>query len=112
MAKEKILIVDDEEDILELLRFNLSREGYHLVTATTGEEALDLSRSEVPDLILLDLMLPGIDGLEVAKLLKVDAGSKTGGFQPWQQFGPHPGSVLAAVGDKYVVPVFLNLIVH
>jgi len=72
MAKEKILVVDDEEDILELLSFNLSREGYQVFTAATGEEALNLSRSTNPDLIVLDLMLPGMDGLEVAKILKTD----------------------------------------
>lgn len=72
MAKQKILIVDDEEDILELLRFNLTREGYHVIPATTGEETLRLASTETPDLILLDLMLPGIDGLAVAKHLKND----------------------------------------
>jgi two-component system alkaline phosphatase synthesis response regulator PhoP len=70
MAKQKILIVDDEEDILELLRFNLTREGYRVIPATTGEETLRLANTEAPDLILLDLMLPGIDGLAVAKRLK------------------------------------------
>ena len=72
MAKEKILIVDDEEDILELLRFNLSREGYHVISAATGEKALCIVQSEIPDLIVLDLMLPGIDGLEVTRRLKSD----------------------------------------
>jgi two-component system alkaline phosphatase synthesis response regulator PhoP len=70
MAKEKILIVDDEEDILELLRFNLARERYRIISAATGEEALRLANSEIPDLIILDLMLPGMDGLAVAKRLK------------------------------------------
>jgi two-component system phosphate regulon response regulator PhoB len=70
MAKEKILVVDDEEDIIELLRFNLSREGFQVSSATSGEEALSLVRSEMPSIILLDLMLPGIDGLEVARRLK------------------------------------------
>ena len=72
MAKEKILAVDDEEDILELLRFNLSREGYQVSCASSGEEALRLVQSEIPDLIVLDLMLPGIDGLEVTRRLKND----------------------------------------
>jgi two-component system alkaline phosphatase synthesis response regulator PhoP len=70
MAKEKILVVDDEEDILELLKFKLSREGYQVTCAASGEEALRRVRSETPDLILLDLMLPGMDGLEVARRLK------------------------------------------
>jgi len=70
MAKEKILVVDDEEDILELVRFNLAREGYDVICSTSGEETLDLARIEDPDLIVLDLMLPDIDGLEVARQLK------------------------------------------
>ena len=72
MAKETILVVDDEEDILELVRYNLSREGFHVIGETTGEGALKRCRSEMPDLVVLDLMLPGIDGLEVAKNLKGD----------------------------------------
>ena len=70
MANEHILVVDDEEDILELLRYNLQREGYRTQCSKSGEEALDLARSEQPDLIVLDLMLPGMDGLEVTKALK------------------------------------------
>jgi len=73
MAKEKILVVDDEEDILELLRFNLLREGYNVSCAASGEEALRLAQSEIPDLLVQDLMLPGIDGLEVTKILKNDS---------------------------------------
>jgi two-component system, OmpR family, alkaline phosphatase synthesis response regulator PhoP len=72
MIKDKILVIDDEEDILELLRFNLTKEGYQVCSASTGEEALSLARTEHPDLVLLDLMLPGIDGLEVARRLKAD----------------------------------------
>lgn len=70
MAQERILIVDDEENILELLEFNLSKEGYKVIPVMSGEEALKDVKSKLPDLILLDLMLPGIDGLEVCKLLK------------------------------------------
>ncbi len=70
MAKERILVVDDEEDILELVRYNLSAAGYRVVCAETGEAALEIARNDSPDLIVLDLMLPGISGLEVAKLLK------------------------------------------
>ena len=72
MPKKDVLVVDDEEDILELVRFNLSKEGYHVVCATTGERAVEIARSELPDLIVLDLMLPGMDGLEVATFLKND----------------------------------------
>ena len=70
MADNKILVVDDEEDILELVRYNLARDGYRVVCAASGEQALSRAKSEPFDLILLDLMLPGIDGLEVAKRLK------------------------------------------
>jgi two-component system phosphate regulon response regulator PhoB len=70
MAKEKILVVDDEEDILELVRYNLAREGYTVVTAGTGEDALETARTQTLDLVVLDLMLPGIDGLSVMRKLK------------------------------------------
>jgi two-component system phosphate regulon response regulator PhoB len=72
MAKEKILVVDDEEDILELVRYNLAREGYNVAGTLSGEEALRKARTDGYDLIILDLMLPGIDGLEVAKKLKAN----------------------------------------
>ncbi|MEN8212323.1 MAG: response regulator transcription factor [Thermodesulfobacteriota bacterium] len=72
MAKETILIVDDEEDILELIKFNLEKEGYSIVKAFTGEKAVKIARQTSIDLIVLDLMLPGMDGLEVTKVLKAD----------------------------------------
>jgi len=72
MAKEVILVVDDEEDIRELVELNLGREGYQLLACDTGERALELVRSKKPDLIVLDLMLPGVDGLEVCRRLKAD----------------------------------------
>jgi two-component system, OmpR family, alkaline phosphatase synthesis response regulator PhoP len=72
MAKEHILVVDDEEDILELVRYNLVKEGYRVTTVASGEEALKSARTVQPDILLLDLMLPGVDGLEVCRLLKQD----------------------------------------
>ena len=69
MAK-KILIVDDEQDILDLLQFNLEAEGYDVLSAADGNDALEIARSEVPDLIILDIMLPGKDGWEVINGLK------------------------------------------
>lgn len=72
MSGERLLVVDDEEDILELLRYNLEREGYSVVTALSGEEAVDRARSDAPDLILLDLMLPGMNGLDVCRILSRD----------------------------------------
>jgi two-component system phosphate regulon response regulator PhoB len=73
MAKETILVVEDEEDIRELLKYNLEKEGYQVFGAATGEAALKNVRDRLPDLILLDLMLPGIDGLEVCRRLKGEA---------------------------------------
>jgi len=77
MTKERILVVDDEEDILELVRFNLAREGYHVIGATSGENAITLARREIPNLVVLDLMLPGMDGLEVTRLLKGSAETRS-----------------------------------
>ena len=76
MAKERILVVEDEEDILELVTYHLSREGYQVSGAASGEEVLRKARSERVDLVILDLMLPGIDGLEVAKQLQNDPRTK------------------------------------
>jgi len=70
MPKECILVVEDEKDILELVRYNLARENYQVVCAASGEEALRIIASQPLDLIILDLMLPGIDGLEVTRRLK------------------------------------------
>ncbi len=76
MARENILVVDDEEDVLELVRYNFEKEGYKVQTAVSGEEAMEKAQSKPPNLIILDLMLPGIDGLDVCKKLK--ANQKTG----------------------------------
>jgi two-component system phosphate regulon response regulator PhoB len=72
MAKVKILVVDDEDDIRELVELYMTREGYDVRPCDTGEQAMDLARSQVPDLIILDLMLPGINGLDVCRQLKHD----------------------------------------
>ncbi|GEK28620.1 response regulator YycF [Furfurilactobacillus siliginis] len=66
----KILVVDDEKPISDIIKFNLEKEGYEVVTAADGEEAVDKVDEEQPDLILLDLMLPKIDGLEVARRVR------------------------------------------
>jgi DNA-binding response OmpR family regulator len=71
-----ILIVDDEEHILQMLLMNMKTQGYRGLTALTGEEALDLAERELPDLILLDVMLPDLDGVEICRRLKADP--KTG----------------------------------
>ena len=72
MARESILVVDDEQEILELVNYNLAKEGYSVVGVGTGEDALEATRIKMPDLVILDLMLPGVDGLEVCRRLKGD----------------------------------------
>lgn len=67
---QKILIVDDEKPISDIVKFNLTKEGYEVIKAYDGEEALEKVEDEQPDLILLDLMLPKIDGLEVARRVR------------------------------------------
>ena len=76
MAKERILIVDDEEHILELVRVSLEKEGYPTLCAESGEKALSIARSELPDIIVLDLMMPGMDGLEVTRRIKADPATR------------------------------------
>lgn len=73
MSKKKIVIIEDEPDILEVLSYNLKREGYEVLTASDGLKGLALVRQEVPDLVLLDLMLPGMDGVEICSSIKNDA---------------------------------------
>src|SRR4051812_27426346 len=70
--KPKILIVDDEPDVVQLIEYNLKAAGYDVVTAADGAEALDQARSTSPSLIILDLMLPEVDGLDVCKVLRRD----------------------------------------
>jgi DNA-binding response OmpR family regulator len=70
VSRQIILVIDDEKDIQQLIRYNLEKEGYQLLFADTGEKGFELARSKKPDLILLDLMLPGIDGLEVCRMLR------------------------------------------
>ncbi|MDO8662499.1 MAG: response regulator transcription factor [Candidatus Omnitrophota bacterium] len=68
--KEKILIIEDEKDIVKMLDYNLKKEGFRTLSVDDGGDALDLVNRERPELIILDLMLPGMDGLEVCKALK------------------------------------------
>lgn len=77
MPKGLIYIVDDEEDILDLVEYNLEKEGFKVKRFLSGEKILDAIDKRKPDLILLDLMLPGVDGLEVCKILKKDSQSST-----------------------------------
>lgn len=70
--KEKILIIDDEKDIVKMLEYNLQKEGFRTIYAYDGEDGLRLAQREHPDLVLLDLMLPSKDGLEICKIIKKD----------------------------------------
>ncbi len=70
--KKRILLVEDEEDMLEMVRMRLEASGYEVLTASDGQEALDKAHQENPDLIVLDIMLPKMDGYKVCGLLKAD----------------------------------------
>jgi len=72
MAKGKILVVDDEIYIVHILDFSLGMEGYEVITALDGEQALEKARTEKPDLIVLDIMMPKLDGYETCRMLKGD----------------------------------------
>jgi two-component system phosphate regulon response regulator PhoB len=69
-SKGHVLVVEDEQDLQDLLRYNLEREGYRVTSAMRGKQALDSAAADLPDLVLLDLMLPGMDGLEVCRALR------------------------------------------
>ncbi|GJL66655.1 MAG: DNA-binding response regulator [Nitrospirales bacterium] len=72
---QSVLIVDDEPDIVELVRFHIEKEGLNCLDAMEGESALRLAREKKPDLLILDLMLPGVDGLEICRMLRKDPGT-------------------------------------
>lgn len=69
-AKHKILIVDDEPDILELIEYNLKKEGYQVYTASNGQEGVALAKKVLPDLIILDVMMPKMDGIEACRIMR------------------------------------------
>jgi two-component system phosphate regulon response regulator PhoB len=75
MVRERILVVEDEGDLREVLAYNLSREGYRVSVAASGARALEAVRKEKPDLVLLDLMLPDLDGVEVCRRIRQDPGA-------------------------------------
>jgi DNA-binding response OmpR family regulator len=72
MSKGKVLVVDDEVNITQILEFSIGAEGYEVITAANGEEAIDKARREQPDLIILDIMMPKIDGYEACRVLKAN----------------------------------------
>ncbi len=98
MAKEHILVVEDEEDIQELITYNLTKEGYQVTAVASGEDAMTAVRKQPPDLILLDLMLPGTDGLEVCRMLRNDTAT-----------GDIPIIMVTAKGEEADVVVGLEL---
>ena len=77
MKKSKIVVIQDEVDILEVITYNLSKEGFDVCSALDGEDGLALIKKEVPDLVLLDLMLPGLDGIEICRKLKTDYSTRS-----------------------------------
>ena len=77
MEKTKIVVVEDEADILEVIDYNLSKEGFDVSSSTDGLEGMALVQKEIPDLVLLDLMLPGMDGIEICQTLKADSATRS-----------------------------------
>ena len=76
MAEKKILVIEDERDIADVIAFNLGRDGFAVVTASSGEEGLKAAKGKSPHLIVLDIMLPGMSGLDVCRILKQDAATR------------------------------------
>jgi two-component system alkaline phosphatase synthesis response regulator PhoP len=97
-SKKTILVVDDEKDLVDLVTYNLKRNGFEVLSASNGNEAIEIAQREIPDLVLLDLMLPGIDGTEVARRLKADSRTAT-----------IPLIMLTAKGEETDVVVGLTL---
>ncbi|MBL4700721.1 MAG: response regulator [Phycisphaeraceae bacterium] len=97
-GRPHVMVVEDEQDLQDLLRYNLSREGMEVLCTDSGERALELARQKLPDLILLDLMLPGVDGLNVCRTLKSEPA--TAGI---------PVVMLTAKGEEADIVVGLEL---
>jgi two-component system phosphate regulon response regulator PhoB len=108
MAKERILIIEDDEDIQELIVYNLTKDGFRTLSATTGEDGLTKARMEPVDLIVLDLMLPGMDGLDVCRALKKDGKTAAVPVIILTAKGEEPDVVagLELGADDYVVKPF------
>lgn len=108
MSKKHILVVEDEEDILELIRYNLSKEGFKVTCANSGELGLSTARQLKPDLMLLDLMLPGIDGFDVCRALRSEPETRSLPIIMITAKGEEPDMVtgLELGADDYVVKPF------
>ena len=77
MSKPLVVVVEDEADIQDVIAYNLKRDGYEVLTASRGDEGLSLIQAKMPDLVILDLMLPGIDGLSICQQLRADPKTKS-----------------------------------
>jgi two-component system phosphate regulon response regulator PhoB len=108
MGHETILIIEDERDIIEVIEYNFKREGFNILSATNGEKGLEIARSKRPAAVILDLMLPGLDGIEVAKRLRKDAATSEIAIVMLTAKGEESDIVLGlGVGaDDYVVKPF------
>ena len=108
MKNAKISVIEDEADILEVIEYSLSKEGFRVCTALDGEEGLDLVKKELPDLVVLDLMLPGLDGIEICRKLKSDSATRSISIIMVTAKGEESDIVLGlGIGaDDYVVKPF------
>ena len=108
MKNAKIAVIEDEADILEVIEYSLSKEGFRVCTALDGEEGLGLVKKEVPDLVVLDLMLPRIDGIEICRKLKSDSATRSISIIMVTAKGEESDIVLGlGIGaDDYVVKPF------
>ena len=108
MAKETLLIIEDERDIIEIIQYNCEKEGYTVLSATNGEKGLEIARTRRPAAVLLDLMLPGLDGIEVAKRLRRDPETRETAIIMLTAKGEESDVILGlGVGaDDYVVKPF------
>ena len=108
MKKNKVALIEDEADILEVIEYSLSKEGFEVCTALNGEAGLALIKKENPDLVLLDLMLPGLDGIEICRKLKADSATRSISIIMVTAKGEESDIVLGlGIGaDDYVVKPF------
>ncbi|MFN0149741.1 MAG: response regulator [bacterium] len=77
MSQGRVLVIEDDEDIAQVIEHNLSREGFEVLSSADGENGLALAKSSEPDVVLLDIMLPGLDGMELCRLLKLDPATRS-----------------------------------
>jgi two-component system alkaline phosphatase synthesis response regulator PhoP len=103
-AKKKILVVDDEQDIVTLIKSRLELSGYEVIAAYDGNEGLEKARKEKPDMVILDIMLPKIDGFQVCRMLKFDSDYKN---IPVMLFSARAGEHDKATGEEAGADAYL-----